>query len=128
MHKAGYIFGSVVFLSAAMQAQAQDPIDMPIAEVLALTSQPYLGRDAFRRALLSAVPGLVSAPNTANSPILKRFAFYVSRMGFTGKDLSDSLQLGGGSWASLTLWIFESGFAHMLRGAIQRVLRGGCLV
>ncbi len=59
---------------------------------------------------------------------LKRFAFYVSRMGFTGKDLSDSLQLGGGSWASLTLWIFESGFAHMLRGAIQRVLRGGCLV
>ncbi|WP_223420721.1 hypothetical protein, partial [Tateyamaria pelophila] len=44
---------------------------------------------------------------------LKRFVFDLNRKGFTGSFLSDSLPLGGGSWANHILWTFGNGFARM---------------
>ncbi len=77
MRKAGLITGIALALSGAA-ACAQTPINMPIADTLALTRQPFLARDAFMRALLSALPGLSVEPDTTDPAIMDPFLWALS--------------------------------------------------
>lgn len=76
MRSAGLI--GCIFLSTATPVAAQTPLTMPIVDTLALTSQPFLSRDAFHRALLSALPGLSIERDATNPPILDPFLWAIA--------------------------------------------------
>lgn len=69
---------AATILSCGTTVHAQDAIEMPIREVLALSAQPFLDRDSFQGALNAALRGVRTDAGEIDPPVLDPFLWAIS--------------------------------------------------